>query len=59
LLDDFLIWALVPMGSLIVVAAFVASWFLRKRPFPVEPSNVRVEQAYVAATSGAAPAGSR
>lgn len=62
LLDDFLLWSLVPTGLLILAAAIAGSWFARKRPFPVEPANVRVEQAYLAATGGAPvaqPAGSR
>jgi hypothetical protein len=53
------LWSIIPIAVLLVIAAG-AYWYLRKRPVTTESSQLRVAEAYLAATSQTAqrrPAG--
>jgi hypothetical protein len=50
------LWSIIPIAFLLVVTA-AAYWYLRKRPVTMESSQLRVAEAYLAATSQTAQRG--
>lgn len=49
-----IVWSAIPVAVLLLGAAVSAYWLAHKRPFPTEPSHVRVARAYLAAKNQAA-----
>jgi hypothetical protein len=46
---DTVLWSAIPVALLLLASVVTTYWLLRRRPFPMEESQVRVERAYIAA----------
>jgi hypothetical protein len=45
---DTVLWSAIPVALLLLASVVTAYWLPRRRPFPMEESQVRVERAYIA-----------